>query len=532
MKKRFLFPACLLVSTLLCVLPCFFVKLFYLYGDDYLLNYIANGSFGEELSDHLIFLKYPLGVLLRFFYRLFPSVNWYEVLLIAALALAFGVIHACILSLSRHPAAIICSLICNAVAVPLFLTFTVSAFLSACAGFALVYVTVRTQNSCGDEEKYGKVRLFLRLLFGVLLILLGFCIRDNCLVPAAGLAFPSCILLLKKRETRLAVLKQGALAAVLLAALLFGTLLVEKAAYRDPAWQSFLSYNDARSLYLDYPEVNYDTFTAEYTDAGLTMEEWLLLHRWTFAEKKTFSEQLYRDIAAITRRAYSTDFRFRSLKSAFTSAPFPALLLFPLLLLLLFFLTDRSFQRWEGCLTLIVLYGLLVYLAFFRMRFLLRVTVPIVMCAVVFLSLSSKELSRGKKSYISLAVLCAAAVVLLVNFHAGYLTSVASLRSTKAAEGYRPLREEIDSHPERTYAVESPIFVYLFFWGHTVDEIRRTDVFSHVFRTGSWDSFSPRYYELAKRAGISSGRHPGSVFRLREPGLRAEFPEFRVRRGL
>ena len=24
--------------------------------------------------------------------------------------------------------------------------------------------------------------------------------------------------------------------------------------------------NDARSLYLDYPEVNYDTFTAEYND--------------------------------------------------------------------------------------------------------------------------------------------------------------------------------------------------------------------------------------------------------------------------
>ena len=44
------FPVCLAVSVLLTVLPCFFTDIFYLYGDDYLLNYIANGSFGEKYS--------------------------------------------------------------------------------------------------------------------------------------------------------------------------------------------------------------------------------------------------------------------------------------------------------------------------------------------------------------------------------------------------------------------------------------------------------------------------------------------------
>ena len=523
MKKKLLFPVCLIVSVLICTVPCFFLKLFYLYGDDYLLNYIANGSFGEEYSAHLIFLKYPLGLLLKLFYRILPSVNWYEVLLIAALALSFGVIHACILSCSRHPAAICCSLLCNAVVVPLFLTFTVASFLCACAGLALVYVAIRGECSGSSERdsapdpsadpgdasaqepsedpQAGRPRYGM-LFSGVLLMLLSFMLRDDCLVVAAALAFPSYVMLLKEKETRLLAVKRALAAALPLAALLAATILTEQAAYSDPVWDSFLKYNDARSLYLDSPEVNYDTFTAEYTEAGFSFEEWLLLHRWTFAEKRAFPEELFRRIADITHRAYSKRFRLRSFLGSITSSPFSALLLLPAALLLLFFLTDPSFRKAEGCLTILLLYGILFYLGAIRLRFLLRVTVPIVMCGIIFLALSSRSMSRKKLSLGFLAALSAVIVLLLVNFNAGYQVSVSSLRSTKAAGGYKKLRAEIDRHPERTYAVESPIFVYLFFWGHTIDEIERTDVFRHVFRTGSWDTFSPRYYAIAKERGI------------------------------
>ena len=127
------FPVCLAVSVLLTVLPCFFTDIFYLYGDDYLLNYIANGSFGEKYSAYLVFIKYPAGLMLKALYALAPGVNWYAVLIIGTIALSFAVIHRAILRTTSHPAAIVFSLIMNAVVVPLFLTFTVAAFLAAAA---------------------------------------------------------------------------------------------------------------------------------------------------------------------------------------------------------------------------------------------------------------------------------------------------------------------------------------------------------------------------------------------------------------
>ena len=111
---------------------------------------------------------------------------------------------------------------------------------------------------------------------------------------------------------------------------------------------------------------------------------------------------------------------------------------------------------------------------------------------------------RTKKavSRIAALIVFAALLLSLAFFFRGYQSSVASLRSRKTAAGYAKLRSEIEKHPDLVYIVESPIYVHLFAWGHTVDEIRPTDIFSHVIRPGSWDNFSPRYYEIADQCQI------------------------------
>ena len=92
---------------------------------------------------------------------------------------------------------------------------------------------------------------------------------------------------------------------------------------------------------------------------------------------------------------------------------------------------------------------------------------------------------------------------MFVLFFGGYKEAVASLRNKATASSYKAFRKEIDRHPERIYAVESPIYVHAFAWGHTIDEIVPTDTFSHVIRAGSWDNFSPRYYDIANKCGLS-----------------------------
>lgn len=491
MKRLRSFPALLLLSSLLCVLPCFFLDIFYMYGDDYLMNYIANGSFGSTYSAHLIFMQYPAGLALKGLYALLPSVNWYAALLIGTLAVSFAVIHYVLLQNRVHIAGIIFSILVNAAVVPLFLTFTVAAFFSACAGLALVL------------EGLKKKASYARLIPGVLLMLLSYLIRSNCLLPVCALALPCYAALLLRKEDRMHVLSRLAAAGALL---LIGLVVIRasgNAAGSSDDWKSYFAYNEARSAYLDSPEVPYADFAGEFREAGLSEEGWLLLHRWTFCEKDSFSKEKFSSFADIARQAYTKRFRLRYLLDTFAVSPNCYLLILPGLFLLLVLLLPG--KKWLRLATCLMLFVILAALTAIRLRFLLRVCVPLAADGIIFLFLSSPsapELKGMNPARILRLLILAAAGVCLIFFFRGYQGAVASLRSRKTAAGYTKLREEIDKHPERVYIVESPIYVHLFAWGHTIDEINSTDVFSHVIRPGSWDNFSPRYYEIAENTSV------------------------------
>ncbi len=503
------FPVCLAVSALLSAVPCFVMDIFYLYGDDYLINYIANGSFGREFSAHLVFIKYPAGLVLSALYRICPGVNWYAAFLVGVFALSFACIHRCILLTTEHPAAILASLLMNAAAVPLLLTFTAVSFLAAAAGLAWLPVMVRRRKS------------FPHLLPGILLMVLSFLIRDNCLIPLMGIALPIYLGLLfgngrrgdsLKSRLSLYVLTSALEAGAIVLVLIGAILLSERAAYSSREWTDFNRYNAIRSEYQDYPAVPYEMFQGEFQEAGFSQEAYLLVNRWTFCEKQVFSEKLFGDIAAIIQRAYSKSYRLRYMLDAFRASPTLYCLLLPLLLLLLLAATSPRWRRAEPVLTYLMFLLVLSALAFLRLRVLIRITVPITMSAVVFLLLSGGDAEKDGSTdrampplpvLLGAAGLTLAILLSLVQFYRGYKSSVAVLRSKTVASAYEPLRKEMDSHPERIYAVESPIYVYLFAWGHTVDEIVPTDTFSHVIRAGSWDNFSPRYYAIARSCGIS-----------------------------
>ena len=515
------FPVCLAVSVLLTALPCLFTDIFYLYGDDYLLNYIANGSFGEKYSAYLVFIKYPAGLMLKALYALAPGVNWYAVLIIGTIAL--------ILKTTSHPAAIVFSLIMNAVVVPLFLTFTVAAFLAAAAGTALLLTGLRS----GQPRR--------SLIPGIAMLLLSFMIREDCLVPVIGIAAPAFLaifirrgsdrkmqLTLFSREQRPVLLSMLILAGVLLI-LIAGISLLENKVYSDPEWTGYKAYSSARARYLDYPTVPYEQFQGEFLEAGFSKEAYLLINRWTFCEQNVFSREKLSEITDISHRAYTKSYRLRYTLEELTASPIRYCILIPFVLLLFFALTDRQYRTITALLVFCMFGLVLVALAFLRLRVLLRITVPLAMSACAFISLcferkTEEEPASGPESilpqnengitsgrgripeklrYVFAGIFTVLLAIMFVLFFSGYKEAVASLRNKATASSYKAFRKEIDRHPERIYAVESPIYVHAFAWGHTIDEIVPTDTFSHVIRAGSWDNFSPRYYDIANECGLS-----------------------------
>ncbi len=541
------FPFCLLISSALTAVPFLVSKIYYMYADDYLMNYIANGSYGTEYSDHLIFPRILFGTVTKLLYGITRSVNWYAVLLAATLAVSFAVFHWVLASFRCHLPVLAASVVLNAVAVPLFFTFTVVAFLCVGAGAALLYLS------------FYRKKALRTIIPGVLLMIWGYVVRKATLVPVLGLMSPFALKALveviragrKRREAgngaagdaasagsligrirrgddpqvllirRLLLLVCGAAAALVL---LLGLRLWEQKAYSGDMWAEYQLYNTARSDVLDYPGVGYDILKDSFREIGFTSQEYQLLYRWAFCEKKVFSRQKFLEIAAVQSNIYSKPWRTAYTKQTLKASPNRYLLLIPLVLFLLLLFADRRFQFVTGFLGFLMLCAVILALCFLRMRFLLRVSVPlsIVTVYVTLMCTGAAEETaedmillpgarkRAKKSgvpeiIVRAAGFCAAAAVLVlfcVRFVNGYNNAVFSLRNPDFETAAEPLFDEVRSHPERIYITSSYCFGRMYYYGHPVNGIRTIDDYSHLIRVGSWDSFTPRYYRIAEELGI------------------------------
>ena len=61
------------------------------------------------------------------------------------------------------------------------------------------------------------------------------------------------------------------------------------------------------------------------------------------------------------------------------------------------------------------------------------------------------------------------------------------------------LTNEIASHPDTLYVMDSSVLSRQFYFGTPVNLVQRTDRFKNIVRSGSWDSYSPRYYAQVSR---------------------------------
>ena len=503
------FPVCLLISAIACIVPFLCMKIYYMYGDDYLMNYIANGSYGTEYSDHLIFPRIFFGTLTKFLYGITKAVNWYAVLLTATVILSFAVYHYVLQRFSHNPAALILSLIFNISVVPLFLTFTVAGFLSVGAGCALLFLSYYEEKS-------------LRFMIpGAVLMLWGYIIRNDTLLPSMAMACPlalyAFISLLREKERRSMFLKnilRLVMTAVLSVACLYGMRIWEQKAYSGNTWSAYRTWNRARSATLDYPLAGYDALKDGYEEIGFTREAYELLTRWSFAEKRTFSEQKFLEAGMVQSNIYSRPWRTAFTKQTLKAPPNYFVLLIPLLIFILMLFLDRRFRFLTAFLEFLMLTAVILALCYIRMRFLLRVGVPLAMLGtygMMFMTRSSvPELfsadCQKAVRVIRIAggmVLSVTLVIASIRFLKGYNQAVITLRNPKIGISSQSALEEVRSHPENIYLAESYAFARMYYYGHPISEIRTIDDYSHVIRSGSWDSFTPRYYAVLENLGFT-----------------------------
>ncbi len=485
-----------------------FHSAYYMEPDDYLLSYIANGSYGEVGSAHLVYIRIGMGLLLKTFYYLNSHVNWYAVLLLTVLLVSFTVIYSSLWEKSGNVITLLLSALMQAMIVPFFLTYTVVAFLAAAAGLMAILTAI--------DRGISKKKCKGYLIAGFLLLYLAWQMRHDTVIPACALAsflyLGALIRILKevgKKKLPAKTVKLFGISLMIFMAVMLGDVLVEKAAYKSPIWSSFTEFNQARTGVVDYPYISYDCYENEFQKTQLSRTDYICLCSWKFADKVRFPAEKMKQFQTGPFKSYQKAEAVSQAQFQFTQTQ-KLLCVLPLLALLIVAATGL-WGAFCGFGIVAVDYALIAYLLLIRMRLVMRVSLPITLsaCLLIFFAQQRRKKVKAKTkkkkggnpaSYRLLMQMIVGIlfVTLLLLTTKQFRTETASFRRSPDSDLYRDVKAEIESHPERLYILDGTLISYLYYYDHPIQSIKTEPRFLHITRSGSWDSFSERYYRQAE----------------------------------
>ena len=481
-----------LLSLAAGVFPFFLKPVYFMEPDDFLLNYIANGSYGFEGSQNLVFIRLPIGYILKGLYGITTQVNWYAALLVLFFVLSWTVVYDCVWACTGSRLSILAVFLPDLLLTYCFLTFTVAAYLAVLAGGIIICTAIVLRRGIAFR------------MAGIFFLYFGYCMRDDTLIPTLFILFPLGLYFLYLRYGTKDLpasfgdfFREWRIPVGILLVLLAATVLWEKAAYTRDGWEGYLEFTDGRGDAVDYPAVSYAYHADEFQEAGLDEIDYMMLIAWNFAEKDVFTAENMREVGRIEAHSVSTSKRVNYAKEQIDKKAV-LLILFPVLVFLMLLLMHKNYPWLAGLCTVGCDLLMDAVLLFWRMRFVVRAALPLALAALVALVL----LGYRKKYRHPVSGVLGILIFLLLPgtfYIREYLDSVAWMRQPYGMKVHSSLRKEIAEHPENLYIMDGGIMSGIYYYDHPVTKVLTTDTFSNIARSGSWDTYSVRYYRQAEK---------------------------------
>ena len=294
-------------------------------NDDVLMKDILSGRFTGTPESRNIQMLYPLSWLISRVYGLFrgqrPDV--YGAFLLLLQAVSFGLVLFRTIRMEQKAGIAVWMRVISALSVCLpmgvlclyhavFVQYSVTcAFLCGAAAYLFM-----TMDLPGDPEAEGYFRSFFKAcLPSVILVLISFPLRSEmtllCLPLVLCGALFAYVRATKRERVRDCFAGRGVLAVffvlILLSAGMGAEWTADRAALRDPDWQEFRAYFDARTELYDFcgapPVPDYDEYEEAYRKAGITREETELLNNYNFALDDSMDAAKLEQVVQIAKSA-------------------------------------------------------------------------------------------------------------------------------------------------------------------------------------------------------------------------------------
>lgn len=306
----------LLLNILALIIRLCFFDIKYEVSDDYMIDAVLSGAFGNGYDPHLLYGNIILGYILVFFYKLIPSISFYFILLFTLSFISTTVILYLLFKKKVNLITFCLAVIflgCFADDLYILIQFTKVSAVAGIAGGLLVL------NGLWREEK--KLRW---IISGAVLIILGTMVRfDTIYLFGVFLVISFCYNLWIHAGKERAKKKSGQIfkdvswrfaVCVLIFAIVFGLQYLGTYLNNvDEGHRKFNEFQPIRYGITDTRLPEYEIVQDEYAKLGLDYTDYNMLCLWSFIDRDVYTDDvlssvrdLHRDLAAKNTRNMTT----------------------------------------------------------------------------------------------------------------------------------------------------------------------------------------------------------------------------------
>ena len=257
-------------------------------SDDAYMNEFASGVFGQR-ENHLVFINYILGSIIRFLYEILPIVNWYTIAQYAAVFASFtSITYVLVRTKGTELGMGVSAILITAFGYQCYVLpqFTKTAGCLLVAGAVLIFAAFR-----------GEKAVWQQVAAGGILMLLGSMYREKVFFLCLLMVFPIGVVIFFRDFFKNGY--QSVTKYVIIVMIFVGVLGCAQAAFwyhdyqyaKESEWSEYLTWDTALVKLIDSFFPYYQDDIALYTDLGISESDLRYYENWNVADTDKLSTQ-------------------------------------------------------------------------------------------------------------------------------------------------------------------------------------------------------------------------------------------------
>ena len=450
-------------------------------ADDYLINNIISGTFGNNYDYQLLYINNALGIILKFFYNLIPCINIYTLYLIIILCISFSKV---IKNIIRNKKYILLPIILIMYIVTLFnITYTIIAYLSVAIGLIEIIF---------NKYKGNWLEYFL--------IINGILLRKEVFIPTFAVIGTICIIKLVKNKDYNEI-KNLFIVCMISMCLVISESIIYKT---DEILNQFKLWHKASKNIRDYKEINYNKYKKIFMQVNWNENDIKLFYSWNFADKEKFSIKNMKIVVNSIDLKDRYNFNFiEIIKNYFNQFYDNQINLnncyIIVFLLLLLAIIIKAKEKKESIFIFIITMSLNIILIV-RNRYPFRVVYSQYLIAIIYYTyeICNMKTKINKKNSSSIAIAFLMCILYIVFFVSQYNQVSYDYQQQEKKKQYiiEKLREK-----KALCIADSDTYNKLTM-NYKISERRKIGEYDFLIKAGGGDCFSNRYYDYIRRYNL------------------------------